>query len=205
MEGLHLITNGRATEEHLQLVAENIDQIDFIHLREKTKTAKEILTMIGFLQKAGVPADRIIVNDRIDVAWVSKCMGVQLAYHSIPVAKVKKSFPGLRIGKSIHSLKEAIDYEQDGADFLLYGHVFSSNSKPGIEPRGITTLTEVVNNVSTPIIAIGGMTERNISDVLKAGARGVAVMSGVWDAEDPAQALKNYRKVFEIRREEQIE
>ncbi|MGP4041967.1 DUF561 domain-containing protein [Gracilibacillus sp. D59] len=200
MQGIHLISNGRLTENDLQFVPENIDKVDFIHLREKTKTAKEIVEMIDLLVESGVPADRIIINDRVDVAWVKKCKGVQLAFHSIPVADVKNSFP-IRIGKSVHSLVEAIAAEQNGADFLLYGHIFPSNSKQGIEPRGVAALTELTENVSIPVIAIGGITELNMSEVLDAGASGVAIMSGVWDAEDPTNALKCYRKVFDKRKE----
>ncbi|QGH35707.1 thiazole tautomerase TenI [Gracilibacillus salitolerans] len=205
MHGIHLISNGRLTERDLRLVPENIDKIDFIHLREKSKTAKEILEMIEYLLEAGVPADRIIINDRTDVAWVKKCRGVQLAFHSIPVADVRHSFPDISIGKSVHSLDEAIVAEQNGADFLLYGHIFSSNSKPGIAPRGITGLTAVNENVSIPVIAIGGITEHNISQVLDAGASGVAIMSGMWDAEDSHEALKRYREVFDMRKEEYLD
>ncbi|SFL40150.1 thiazole tautomerase (transcriptional regulator TenI) [Gracilibacillus orientalis] len=205
MRGIHLISNGRLTEQDLQLVPEIIEHIDFIHLREKTKTAKEILQMIDFLLDTGVPADRIIINDRADVAWVKKCRGVQLAFHSIPVADVKHSFPKISIGKSVHSMDEAIAAEQNGADFLLYGHIFSSNSKLGVTPRGIPALKNVTENVSLPVIAIGGITEQNSSEVIGAGASGVAIMSGVWDAEDPTVALKRYRKVFDKRKEEHLD
>ncbi|WP_208590000.1 thiazole tautomerase TenI [Gracilibacillus suaedae] len=205
MHGIHLISNGRLTEQHLQLVSENITHINYIHLREKTKTAKEILEMIDFLIKAGVPAERIIINDRLDVASIKKCYGVQLAYHSIPVADVKRFFPALRIGKSVHSLEEAINAEQHGANFLVYGHVFSSNSKPDIEPRGINSLADVTKQVSIPVIAIGGITKQKINQVQEAGASGVAIMSGIWDAEDPTEAIKCYRQVFDARKEEQFE
>ncbi|WP_018933705.1 thiazole tautomerase TenI [Gracilibacillus lacisalsi] len=205
MHGIHLISNGRLTEQHMQLVSEQIAQINYIHLREKTKTAKEILEMIDFLIEAGVPAERIIINDRVDVASIKKCCGVQLAYHSIPVADVKRSFPALRIGKSVHSLEEAITAEHNGADFLIYGHIFSSNSKPDLEPRGITVLADVTKNVSIPVIAIGGITEQNMNQVQEVGASGVAIMSGVWDAEDPTEAIKCYRQVFDARKEEQFE
>ncbi|MDX8045722.1 thiamine phosphate synthase [Gracilibacillus sp. S3-1-1] len=197
MQGIHLISNGRLTEKELDFVARNMELLDFFHLREKKKTAQEIADLADRLMDTDVPRERIIINDRVDVAHVKRCGGAQLAYHSLTIANVKACFPHLLVGKSVHSLAEALDAEQQGADYLLYGHIFPSNSKRGAEPRGVAALAELTRNVSLPVIAIGGIHTSNVHQVLAAGANGIAIMSGIWDAEDPVKALKHYRDVFD--------
>lgn len=158
-----------------------------IHLREKQKTARELFQAVELLAK-DIPLSKIIINDRVDVAVASRAAGVQLAYHSLDAALVKKAFPQMKIGTSIHSYEEA---KQAGADYLLYGHVFSSTSKPGLPPKGLEELTRLTQ-LDIPVIAIGGITVENTRHVLHAGAAGIAVMSGVLEAQDPITAVKAY-------------
>ncbi|MEK1830709.1 thiamine phosphate synthase [Priestia megaterium] len=72
---------------------------------------------------------KIIVNDRVDVAHALKAKGVQLAYHSLDVSVVIDAFPSLIVGKSVHSVEEALEAEKDGAHYILYGHIYSTHSK----------------------------------------------------------------------------
>lgn len=191
---LHVISTGKQEKELFIQIIEHIHPyIDFIHLREKSWTAKELIEVVQTLVTRGVPFNKIILNDRVDVANVTKCGGVQLAYHSIDVVHVKKSFPQLRVGCSVHSVKEAVNKEKDGADFLLYGHVFSTSSKKGIPPKGIGELEKIVNATKIPVIAIGGVTSERIPAVIHSGASGVAVLSGILLANNPLDAVKQYR------------
>ncbi len=123
---------------------------------------------------AGVDPRRIIVNDRADVAAAMYVYGVHLAYHSLDVAQAKAVFPGLAAGKSVHSADEAVLAEEEGADYLIFGHVFPTASKPGMAARGVEALREVIAKVKVPVIAIGGLTPLNAAEVLDAGAAGIA-------------------------------
>ncbi|MBM7652302.1 thiamine phosphate synthase [Neobacillus cucumis] len=188
---LHIISNGKMPIEQLQEILIDIHPfITSIHLREKQKTAKELFQAVEMLSKA-ISLSKIIINDRVDVAHVSKVAGVQLAFHSLEAAIVKKTFPELRVGRSIHSYLEGKKALQDGTDYVLFGHVYPSQSKPGLTPKGIQELLRVTQ-LDIPIIAIGGITPENTQQVIQAGASGIAVMSGVLDSRDPLSRVKAY-------------
>ncbi|WP_080875896.1 thiamine phosphate synthase [Oceanobacillus timonensis] len=193
---LHLISDGNFSNHHLQIIKRIYKSIDYLHIREKNKTAKDMLEIIRALKNIGFPLAKIIVNDRIDIAVMKQCAGVQLAYHSPPVSLVKGNFPGLKVGKSVHSLREAEQAQQEGADYLLYGHVYSSMSKPNQHPRGLVELQEITSTLSVPVYAIGGMTPERTKEVIAAGSAGIAVMSGIWQADDPIQMAKAYHHVL---------
>lgn len=167
-----------------------------IHLREKQKTAKELFHEVQLLTSANIPRTKIMINDRLDVALVAKARGVQLAFHSLEPASVKGSFPLLRVGRSIHSYEEAVDAKINGADYVIYGHIFSTQSKLGMSPKGLQELSRLTK-LDIPVIAIGGITPENTAEVLRAGASGIAVMSGILDASDPLAAVKSY--IYELK------
>jgi len=193
---LHLISDGNFSKQHLQIVKRIQAEIDYLHIREKNKTAKDILEIIGALENIGLPLEKVIVNDRVDIAVIKQCAGIQLAYHSPSISLVKESFPELKAGKSVHSLPEAEQAQQEGADYVLYGHIYSSKSKANQQPRGLTELQEMTNALSVPVYAIGGITPERTKEVTAAGAAGIAVMSGIWQAEEPVQTVKAYRQAL---------
>jgi thiazole tautomerase (transcriptional regulator TenI) len=185
---LHIISNGKMPIEQLHEILTDIHPyVTMIHLREKQKSAKELFQAVERLAK-DIPLSKIMINDRVDVAVAAQTAGVQLAGHSLDAVHVKKAFPLLKVGASIHSYEEAY---QEGADFLLYGHVFPSKSKPGLPPKGLEELTKL-SQLNIPVIAIGGITPENTPQVLQAGAAGIAVMSGVLDSCNPLSAVKAY-------------
>jgi thiazole tautomerase (transcriptional regulator TenI) len=190
---LHIISTGQQPiREFVSIIANIHHYVDYIHIREKTSTAKEIYDTVINLTEKNIPLSKIIINDRVDVASVTRVAGVQLGYLSLDVKTVKNRFPELKIGCSIHSQMEAKAAVKNGADFCLYGHIYPTNSKPGIAPRGIEGLKEVVNSTNLPVIAIGGIQPQNTLDVIEAGAAGIAVLSGVLLASNPLRAVKEY-------------
>jgi thiazole tautomerase (transcriptional regulator TenI) len=196
---LHVITNGKQTDDQITRIASDIHPyITALHIREKIKNAKELTQLLEQLKRNGVPMSKIIVNDRVDVAVCCQTKGVQLAYHSLDAALVRAAFPDMMIGCSVHSLEDAQNAEQKGADFLLYGHVFWTESKREQDPRGIEPLHQIVEQTSVPVIAIGGIKAKNVCEVLHTGAAGIAVMSGILEAESPLEATKNYKRQLEV-------
>ncbi|WP_188207228.1 thiamine phosphate synthase [Alkalibacillus aidingensis] len=191
---IHLISNGKLPlKEFAEIVAEALPYIDFVHLREKHRSDEELEEGISALKSAGVPLTQIIINDRVELAHHWQVKGVQLAYHSMEIKQVREKYPELKIGKSVHTIAEARQAEKDGADYVLFGHIFTSQSKPGQKPQGLDNLRSLVESVELPVIAIGGITPVNVNDVVTCGTHGVAVMSGILDAKEPMEIAKQYR------------
>jgi thiazole tautomerase (transcriptional regulator TenI) len=194
MMELHIVSTGRQSLAELAGIAGEIHPyVTAFHLREKTKTARELLEGIGLMLAAGVSLGQIRVNDRADVAAAAGVRGVHLAHHSLDIGDVKRLFPGLAVGKSVHSGAEALQAEAEGADYVFYGHIYPTASKPDLPARGIKALGRVSEIVNIPVIAIGGITPPDIAALTQAGASGAAVMSGVLDAEDPLREVQAYR------------
>lgn len=196
---IHAISTGRQSFETLLSISKEIHPlIDAIHIREKHKSAAELYQLVSQLIKEGIPQEKLILNDRVDLAFALKLGGVQLAYHSLPAALVKEAFPVLRIGCSIHSVEEATLAMQAGADYLLYGHIYPTQSKPGLVPRGLEDIALIKKRINLPLFALGGITPSNAPDVFHAGADGIAVMSGIFESSDPLTAAKAYANMLDL-------
>ncbi|SHS14799.1 thiamine-phosphate pyrophosphorylase [Mycobacteroides abscessus subsp. abscessus] len=202
---LHVISTGQQEKADVIKIARSIHTyVDYIHLRENHRSPEEILHFIQGMKEADIPLSKVILNGPSSVALAGGVAGVQLSHRGEDVLKVKKNYPMLRVGCSVHSLREALEKEKKGADFLLFGHVFESNSKPGLRPRGLHALQEITAYVSIPVIAIGGMIPSNVQEVLTAGASGVAVLSGIFGANDPERAAFNYHKELEVKQNDHL-
>jgi thiazole tautomerase (transcriptional regulator TenI) len=189
---LHAISAGQSVGEFVRIASSISPYVDYIHIREHHRTAADIYEMGRTLLQMGVPGEQIIINNRVDAAAALGVKGVQLGYHSLPVRAVRKAFPGMLIGKSVHSLEEAAQAEVDGADYVLYGHCFPTCSKPGIEPKGLSILEEITGKLAIPAIALGGISPDNMGQAIRAGASGAAVLSGIFKATSPEEAAGAY-------------
>jgi thiamine-phosphate diphosphorylase len=148
-----------------------------IMLREKDLSLEEYEDLAREVNKIceanGVP---MIINQNITVAEKLMLPNIHL---SLPVLRNYKNekLPFLRIGASIHSVSEALEAEELGASYLVAGHIFSTDCKKGVPPRGLTFLKEVCAAVSIPVFAIGGISKNNIEEVVATGAKGWCIMS----------------------------
>lgn len=138
------------------------------------------------VQAAKGTAARILVNDRVDVALAAGAHGVHLRGDSMPAARVRAiAPPGFLIGRSVHAPGEAA---QDGnLDYLIFGSVFMSRSKPGGEAAGIDALAAACAASALPVLAVGGMTAPGLGLVARAGAAGFAAI-GLF-ADGPLDAM----------------
>ena len=96
------------------------------------------------------------------------------------------------LGASCHSVEEAIEAERLGCTYIAAGHIFATDCKKGVPPRGLSFLQEVCNSVQIPVYAIGGINSENIAQAAAAGAKGGCVMSGLMTCENPAQYMERY-------------
>ena len=192
---LHVISNGKLSFSQMATIAaEIVDYVDYIHIRERNKTTKELYEGVMLLIQSGIPPSKLVINDRIDIALLTGVNRVQLGYTSADVRIIKDRFPQLHVGCSVHSLEEALCKQQEGADSALYGHIFATRSKAGVPPRGLEELQEIATTLTIPVTAIGGIIQTRVKAVFGTGASGVAVMSSIWDANHPLEAVKEYEK-----------
>jgi thiamine-phosphate pyrophosphorylase len=137
------------------------------------------------------------VDDRVDVALATNADGVQLGPEDMPIRIAREIAPNLIIGASVYSVEEALDAEKEGAHFLGAGSVYPTPSKPDARVIGLDGLRKMVEVVSIPVVAIGGINRDNIREVLRAGVVGVAVISAVMAAEDVYRATLELRKIVD--------
>lgn len=196
---VHVITDQRHTWEKIRRVVRQVGPyVDRFHLRLKNRTAREIWSWgKRMLEEGWLTRDQLVVNDRMDVALSLGCQGLHLPEKGFPLSEVKPLASSLRVGRSVHSLEEALQSERMGADYILFGHVYNSASKSGIPPRGCAELARIVRAVRIPVIAVGGITVENIAEVAETGCAGIAVISAVMDHPRPDEQA---RKLWEIAR-----
>ena len=167
-----------------------------IQLREKDLSARDLYALGARLQAALVPYGvPLLINDRLDVALALDAAGVHLAGHSLPTAIARRVLgAGKLLGVSTHSVEEARCAADDGADFIVFGPVFTTPSKVAYgPPQGLQHLRTVVRAVHIPVIAIGGIDHTNLPQVMQAGAYGVAMIRAVLAAPDPYKATQQLR------------
>jgi len=137
------------------------------------------------------------VDDRVDVALATDADGVQLGPEDMPISVARELAPNLLIGASIYSLKEALDAEAQGAHFLGAGSVYPSPTKPDARVIGLEGLRSIVRAVRVPVVAIGGITESNVLEVMETGVAGVAVVSAVMGAPNAREAVARLRSLVD--------
>jgi thiamine-phosphate pyrophosphorylase len=166
-----------------------------VQLREKDLPPAELVPLARRLRDAThVHGARLIVNDRADVALAVGADAVQRTGTSMPIADLRIVVgTRLRIAASVHSRDEAVAAEEAGADWIVFGPVYDTPSKRRYgAPQGIDKLEAVAKTVRVPVVAIGGITPARVPEVLAAGARGVAVISGILAVASPAAATREF-------------
>lgn len=161
--------------------------IDFVQVREKDLGARALRELAASVVRAvNGTATRVLVNGRPDVAVAAGAHGVQLPEDGLPVAEVRRGFPGLLLGASRHALASALAAERDGADFVLLGPVFPT---PGKERAlGLPALEAAARALRVPVHAVGGIDADRVHEVWRAGASGVAAIRAFLVAEDEVEA-----------------
>lgn len=141
----------------------------------------------------------LIINDRPDLVLLADADGIHLGAEDLPVPVARRILgPKKKIGATAHCLREAEQAEQQGADYVGFGAVFATGSKEGVPVAGLGAVAEAVSRVDIPVIGIGGISRLNITDVFEAGAAGVAVLSAVGEAADPASAARELLAGIEL-------
>jgi thiamine-phosphate pyrophosphorylase len=118
----------------------------------------------------------VLISSRCDVVLATGAAGVNLPESDISVAEARRLLGRRVIGRSVHSIPIAQQAEREGADFVIFGPVWESASHLDIHPAGLAALTQMVRSVRIPVLAIGGVTEERVAEVLASGAAGYAAI-----------------------------
>ncbi|MFU1779969.1 thiamine phosphate synthase [Haloarcula japonica] len=195
------LSAGRTTDE---IVADAIDGgVGVVQLREKDRTARERyelgLELRELTREAGVT---FVVNDRIDLAQALDADGVHLGDDDLPVPVARELLgDDALIGRSVSTVEDAQEAASAGADYLGVGAVFATGSKDDIDDEeyaiGTDRVAAIAEAVDVPFVGIGGITAENAPEVVDAGADGVAVITDITRADDPAAATEALHSAVE--------
>ena len=170
-----------------------------VQLREKTWPSGQLLPLAGRLRarcrQAGVT---FVMNDRVDLAVALEADGVHVGQDDLPPRLARPLLrPGMILGVSTHSVEQARRAQAEGADYVAVGAMFPTRTKPDFELVGPALVRAVRPEVRVPLVGIGGITPRNAGEVIRAGADGVAVISAVCAAPDPAAVTRDFLRAIE--------
>src|SRR3972149_6138933 len=164
-----------------------------VQLREKGLATHELYSIACELRK--ITSDfkaNFIVNDRVDIALAVEADGVHLGWQSLPFPVVRRLVGSERlIGVSTHNRQEALQAQEYGADYITFGPIFDTPSKAGLlKPTGIEEIRKLKKEINIPLVAVGGINEKNVESVLNGGADGIAVILRIMQADNPEDAAR---------------
>ena len=165
-----------------------------IQLREKEWPSGRLLPLAERLRaRCAAAGATFIVNDRVDLAVATGADGVHLGQDDLPARAARPLLrPGMILGVSTHSVEQARAAQADGADYVAVGSMFATTSKADFQLVGPDLLRKLRGEIRVPLVGIGGITPDNVSEVIRAGADGVAVISAVCAAADPRAAAERF-------------
>lgn len=198
---LYLVTDHRnkTDEEFLNIIEEAIKGgTSIVQLREKTASTKDFyqlaLKVKEITTKYDVP---LLINDRMDIALAVDSEGVHLGQDDMPADIARKIIGDDKIlGVSASTVEEAIKAQIDGADYIGSGAVFPTATKDDADSVSKEELKSIVDSIDIPVVAIGGITIENASELKDTGIAGFSVVSAIMSADDPKEASQKLREIY---------
>lgn len=190
----HLCNNDFLTQiEKICTLNENKSKVKSVSivLREKDLPENEYKDLAAkVLEICEKNNTECLLHTYYKVAIELNCKKIHLPLH------VLKSNPDVckefdEVGVSIHSVSEAIEAVNLGATYITAGHIFETDCKKNLEPRGLSFLSSVCSSVNIPVFAIGGISLSNAQEAIDAGADGVCIMSGLMNCKNPKEFIQN--------------
>jgi thiamine-phosphate pyrophosphorylase len=200
---LHVLTDTvlQSRYSHIELAKMAIEGgADTIQFRQKNGSTKGLISLAKKLKELCALANvTFIVNDRVDVAIAAEAHGVHLGQDDFPITLARKLMgEDAIIGGSAVTLKDSQKCLEEGADYVGFGPVYPTSSKPDASlPTGIELMKKAIHAVPLPFIAIGGIHPKNVAEVIRAGAYGIAVISAVCCQDDPKEATRLLSQALE--------
>jgi thiamine-phosphate pyrophosphorylase len=172
--------------------------VDLIQLRGKHKSIDELVDLGAELhevtRRSSIP---LIVNDHAEIAKEVPVEGVHVGQEDDPIAVVRdKVGRQVIVGKSTHSFKQARAARDEGADYIGFGPIFATPTKPDYQPIGLADIKQVYVDLALPIFCIGGIKIDNLPQVMAAGAARVVIVSGLLKAQDIVDYARACKKLL---------
>jgi thiamine-phosphate pyrophosphorylase len=172
--------------------------VDLIQLRGKERPIEELVDLAAALHELTARSSTpLIVNDHAEIAVKVPVQGVHVGQDDDAVADVRRRVDRkILVGKSTHSLEQALAAQREEVDYIGFGPIFATPTKPDSQPIGLKEIEGVHRNVVLPIFCIGGIKIDNLKQVITAGARRVAIVSGLLKAVDIAEYARNCKDLL---------
>jgi len=175
---------------------------DIVQLRSKVLSDGALIRLGLKIGKIAAKHRKLFfVNDRVDLALVTGAHGVHLGQDDMPVGiarnLARKAGRNLWVGKSTHSLPQALQAVTEGADYIGVGPVFATPTKPHARSVGLQFVKQAAARVRIPWVAIGGIDLENLRSLISAGATRIAVVRAVFAARDPERAARELKHKIE--------
>ncbi len=170
-----------------------------VQLREKAMDdaafLREAREIHALCRQYGVP---FIVNDRVEIAIACGAEGVHVGQDDMAAGDVRRlAGEGMILGVSVHTVEEALEAIQNGADYLGLGAVFPTSTKTDVEQMANETVRAICDVVDVPVVAIGGINRKNMRKLSGSGVDGVALVSAIFSETDIEAACRDLRKLSE--------
>lgn len=202
MKKLYFVTNSEAFDDEgdfFRSVESALKGgVDYLQLREKNRTDKEVLRLARELKAMAEEYDTpLIVDDRIDVAYAAGC-GVHLGADDLPISVARKILgDDAIIGASVKSVARALEAAEEGADYFGTGALFPTKTKVITRPTSFETFRAIKESVDVPVFAIGGINEETLPKLRGLPMDGICVVSAIQYSKNPGGAVKELRKLLE--------
>ena len=172
--------------------------VDLIQLRGKNVNLETLSRVAADLHpitsRAGLP---LIINDHPEIAASVSLEGVHVGQDDLSIQEVRQKVDrACLVGKSTHSVDQAVAAQVEGADYIGFGPLFATPTKPNYSPVGLDHIAEVHEKVRLPIFCIGGIKLDNLRDVIAAGARRVVIVSDLLQAPRIAAAAQSAKQLL---------
>ena len=202
LRGLYAIIDTQALKgrSHIEAATQAIrGGARVVQLRDKLLSKKELLPIAKELRKLCVEHTVLfIMNDYLDLALASDADGLHLGQDDLPIKVARKLLPmGKILGCSTKTVDQAVAAQSEGADYIAVGSIYPTSSKETAKVVGLDRLREIRQQITLPLVAIGGINKDNVSGVVTAGADSVAIISAILQAEDIEAAARQIANKLE--------
>ena len=197
---LYLITNRHLVDaEKYYEVIKTLSTLGLkrIILREKDLSSNELEDIYVNIKNIIEDDTKIIINSDIALARRVKAYGLNLSFNDFLKYKKQNLNDSFVLGVSVHSLDEAILVEKLGADYILASNIYETKCKEGLKGKGVGFLREIKEKTSIKVIALGGITSKNINEVLEEKVDGVAIMSAFMESQNIYEDFKNFQSIID--------
>lgn len=173
--------------------------VDIIQLRSKCVSDRFLLEVGTKIRHMTLQMKKLfMVNDRADLALALNADGVHLGQDDLPIKTARTIIKNKSklIGRSTHNLQQARQAVKEGADYIGYGPIFGTPTKPTYKPIGLDSIKKVVQNTKIPVVCIGGIDQSNAKTVIGAGANRIAVVRAIFSSAHPFHAARELKRMI---------